>query len=485
MKKSTMFGACLMLIGLSSAILAKPSPDHLRLVARGMIESLSSEDIEFRERFLRDHYVNADSASALERWQGNLQMFSQELGKVEIHSVDVSDPTQLHVLLRSSNTRKISQWIDFSVYMDKDKPERFFSMGMAPGSDPNLDLPDHALTTREIAKRVSDFIDDMVARDVFSGTVSLVKDGKPFFTGAYGKANLRWRIDNKLDTKFNLGSMNKMFTGVAICQLVSQGKLSFDDPIIKYLPHYANKEVASKVTVHHLLTHTSGMGSYWVAMDNMDWTELRSVKDYADLAVNDSLAFEPGERFQYSNSGPLVLGLIIEAISGLDYHDYIRKYVTGPAGMINTDCYNVDDIVPNLAQGYYWNNETNSYRSNIFAHSARGSAAGGGFSTVEDLQRFAKSLYDGTLLSTDMVDIYTTGKVDNGPEDKYAYLIGDSRHEGHRTVGHGGGAPGINADLKIFTDLGFTVAAMSDCDEAANAITNHASRLIAHNRSVL
>ena len=89
-----------------------------------------------------------------------------------------------------------------------------------------------------------------------------------------------------------------------------------------------------------------------------------------------------------------MLGLIIEAISGLDYHDYIRKYVTGPAGMINTDCFHVDDVIPNLAQGYYWDNDANALRSNIFAHSARGSAAGGGFSTVEDLQRFARALYD-------------------------------------------------------------------------------------------
>ena len=484
MKKRAIFVACLMLIGLTSSISAKTGPDHLKLVARGMIQSLSTEDTELRERFLKDHYVNADSASALERWQGNLQMFSQELGIVEIHSIDVSDPAQLHILLRSSNSRQISQWIDFSVYMDKDNPERFFSMGIAPGSDPNVDLPDRALSTKEIAKYVSDFIDDMVARDVFSGTVSLVKDGEPLFTGAYGKANLRWGIDNKLDTKFNLGSMNKMFTGVAICQLVSQKKLSFDDPISKYLPDYANKDVANKVTVHHLLTHTSGMGSYWEAMDNMDWTGLRSVKDFADLAVNEPLAFEPGERFQYSNSGPLVLGLIIEAISGLDYHDYIREYVTGPAGMINTDCFHADDVIPNLAQGYFWNDETNAYRSNIFAHSARGSAAGGGFSTVEDLQRFAKSLYDGTLLSADMVDIYTSGKVEMGPGDKYAYLIGDSRQDGHRTVGHGGGAPGINADLKIFTDLGFTVAAMSNYDGAANAITTYATRLITHKRPV-
>ncbi|MCH7879591.1 MAG: beta-lactamase family protein [candidate division Zixibacteria bacterium] len=484
MKKTAIFAAGLMLIGLTLPISAKPGPDHLKLVARGMIESLNSEDTGLRERFLKDHYVNADSASALERWQGHLQRFSQELGKVEIHNIDVSDPAQLHILIRTMNSRTLSQWIDLSVYMDQDNPEQFFSMGQSPGQDPNVVLPDRPLTTIEIAQYVSGLIDDMVARDVFSGAVLLAKDGKPFFTGAYGKADLRWGIDNKLDTKFNLGSMNKMFTGVAICQLASQEKLSFDDPISKYLPDYPNEDAATRVTVHHLLTHTSGMGSYWDAMDKMDWTALRSIKDFADLASGDPLTFEPGERFQYSNCGPLVLGLIIEAVSGLDYHEYIREFVTGPAGMINTDCYHADDVIPNLAQGYFWNDETNAYRSNIFAHSARGSAAGGGFSTVEDLQRFSEALYDGTLLPAHMVDIYTTGKVDMGPNDRYAYLISDSRWDGHRTVGHNGGAPGINADLKIFTDLGFTVTAMSNYDGAANAITTYATRLITHKRSI-
>jgi len=325
----------------------------------------------------------------------------------------------------------------------------------------------------------------MVARDAFSGAVSLVKDGKPFFTGAYGKADLRWGIDNKLDTKFNLGSMNKMFTGVAICQLATGEMLSFEDPIIKFLPDFPNKEIANKVSVHQLLTHTSGMGSYWEAMRNVDWTSLRSVRDFAELGMGDALDFEPGEQFGYSNTGPVVLGLIIEAVSGMDYHDYIRKYVTGPAGMINTDCYHVDEIVPNLAQGYYWDDETSSLRSNIFLHSARGSAAGGGFSTVEDLQRFAIALYNGTLLSDDMLETYTTGKVDMGPSMKYAYLIGDSQRDGHRIVGHNGGAPGINAEMKIFTDLGFTVAAMGNYDGGSFEIVQHAVRLISHKRNAL
>jgi CubicO group peptidase (beta-lactamase class C family) len=167
----------------------------------------------------------------------------------------------------------------------------------------------------------------------------------------------------------------------------------------------------------------------------------------------------------------------------MDYHDYIRTHVTGPAGMINTDCYNNDRPVPNLASGYFWNDDEDSIRtSNIFVHSARGSAAGGGYSTVEDLNRFANALMDGTLLPMDLVDTLTTVKIERGPGGGYAFLFGDSRENGHRYVGHGGGAPGINADLKIFTDLGFTITAMGNYDEGASAVTHYALDLIVHGR---
>lgn len=482
MKLNAKLLATLLLIGITSTVSAKPEAQQLEKIARAVAEALNSDDSKLWGQLLEEHYLNADSASAIERWQGHFEMFSRDLGNIEIHSIDVSNPAQLKVLIYSTNSQSTSQWKTLAVYMDDTQPSKFFSLGIHPGSDPTIILPDRPLTTEEIAKSVGDLIDELVARNAFSGAVSLVKDGTPFFTGAYGKADLRWGIDNKLDTKFNLGSMNKMFTGVAICQLVSDKKLSFDDLIVKHLPDFQNKEIANKVTVHHLLTHTSGMGSYWDAMNNMDWTSLRSVKDFAELSMSDSLEFEPGQQFGYSNTGPVVLGLIIEAVSGMDYHDYIREYVTGPAGMINTDCYHVDDIIPNLAQGYYLDEETKALKSNIFAHSARGSAAGGGFSTVEDLQRFAIALYDGTLLSKEMLDTFTSGKVDMGPDMKYAYLIGDARHDGHRTVGHNGGAPGISAEMKIFTDLGFTIAAMGNYDRGTFQILQHAARLITHKR---
>jgi CubicO group peptidase (beta-lactamase class C family) len=331
---------------------------------------------------------------------------------------------------------------------------------------------------KEIAALIDSFIDELVQKDEFSGTVLVSRNGKPFYKRAVGEAIKRDGVPNKIDTKFNLGSMNKMLTSTAISQLVQQGKLSYDDLIGKHLPDYPNEAVREKVSVHHLLTHTSGMGHYWTELfQHPNWTMLKTVKDYADLTSKKPLEFEPGERFQYSNCGPIVLGLIIEKISGLSYDEYIQQNITDPAGMKNTFCYDISKPVPNLATGYSKRNlrgETLKDRieNNSFTPT-KGGPAGGGYSTVEDLLRFDIALRSHKLLDEKHFAIMTAGKTDRDSNRKYAYLFEEQFRNGHRIIGHGGGAPGINSQLYMFMDLDYTVAVMSNYDPpTATAVAN-------------
>src|SRR6185295_16380809 len=147
--------------------------------------------------------------------------------------------------------------------------------------------------------------------------------------------------------------MNKMFTSVAIALLVERGKLSFDDPLSKFLPDFPTKEAAEKIRIKHLLTHTSGLGSYF----NQKFIEssrarFRTVDEFMTLAKDEKLAFEPGTRWAYSNTGMLVLGKVIEVVTGGSYFDYIRENVYKPAGMVNSESYELDLVNPNLAVGY-------------------------------------------------------------------------------------------------------------------------------------
>ena len=156
----------------------------------------------------------------------------------------------------------------------------------------------------------------------------VAKDGVTIASKAAGIANQATGTPITLETKFNLGSMNKMFTGVAIAQLAQQGKLEFNDPISKHLPDYPNKDVAGKVTIHQLLTHTSGMGMYWNDKFMAQREKLLTVAAHFPLFASDPLLFTPGEKFQYSNSGYMVLGAIIEKISGQDYYSTSRSTST-------------------------------------------------------------------------------------------------------------------------------------------------------------
>ncbi|MDQ3062430.1 MAG: beta-lactamase family protein [Acidobacteriota bacterium] len=203
----------------------------------------------------------------------------------------------------------------------------------------------YAQNTRQEIGKVTDntmreletFLDKLSTEDKFSGAVLVAKNGVPIFKKAYCLANKNTNAANNTETKFNLGSMNKMFTSVAVAQLVERGKLSFDDPISKHLLNYPNKSVADKVTIHHLLTHTSGMGDYKNEKFFEQIDQRKTIVDLLPFFANEPLAFEPGAKFQYSNAGFAVLGLIIEKLSGQNYFDYVRENIFKPAGMNNTN----------------------------------------------------------------------------------------------------------------------------------------------------
>lgn len=453
---------------MSALILAMNSPGEEALREWVLSDSRAKDSVEVFERRFR--YLN------------NFQM---ETGGLEIRRIEASSEYEIGILAKATSPQAPMEWIMLSLGYDSLPPYRLLGIDVQRGEDPEAWLPEGKLTDEELAGYLAGFIDELVAGDKFSGAILVARDGKPIFTRAAGLACKRYDVPNNLDTKFNLGSMNKMFTGVAIAQLAEQGKLSFDDPIVKYLPDYANKEAAEKVTIHHLLTHTSGMGSYWEELFDAKWWEIRTVQQLADLTAAKELRFEPGERFYYSNSGPIVLGLIIEKITGQSYYDYVRDHISAPAGMINSDCFEIDRPVPNLAIGYtkmnlQWERIEEGWYSNLFMHSAKGGPAGGGYSTVEDLFNFATALRGYKLLNEKYTDIVTTGKVDTDRGEKYAYLFGDRTVEGQRIVGHGGGAPGINAQLDVYWDSGYVVAVMANYDGAASRVAREIRRILCH-----
>ncbi len=330
---------------------------------------------------------------------------------------------------------------------------------------------------------IATYLEDLAAEDRFSGAVLIAHEGQPILQESYGLANRDHQVPNQLDTKFNLGSMNKMFTAIAILQLVQQGKLDVEDTIAEHLPDYPNQQIADRVTIHQLLTHTSGLGDFF----NAEFYEtpkdrLRELEAYLPLFVDDPLRFEPGAQFSYSNAGFIVLGLIVEQITGQSYFEYVKERIYLPCGMTNTDSYELDQVVQNVAIGYSINLPPGwTLKNNLYFNPVKGSSAGGGYSTVEDLLRFSQCLLNHQLLSPELTQTLLEGKVENpeaGPGTSYAYGFRDRRINGHRLVGHSGGAPGVCANLDILLDLDYTVAVLSNSDDCRPVVTFAREKLL-------
>jgi CubicO group peptidase (beta-lactamase class C family) len=309
---------------------------------------------------------------------------------------------------------------------------------------------------------------ELCAAGQFSGVMLVARGGKNLLSRACGDADREKRIPNRVDTKINLGSMNKMFTATAVMQLVEQGKIRVEDPVGKYLAEYPNRDVAGKVTIHQLLTHTGGTGDVFGPEFRENREKLKNPADYLALYGTRAPLFEPGSRYEYSNYGFEILGAIIEKVSGQSYYDYVREHIFAPAGMKNTDSYFEAEPVANRAVGYTNMMRGKSVQPNTAMLPPRGSPAGGGYSTAEDLVRFAEALLGHRLLNAQFTELLTTGKISAGPPGHmYAYGFHDIHEDGVRLIGHNGGGPGINASLEIFPESGYVVVVLANLDPPA------------------
>ena len=258
-------------------------------------------------------------------------------------------------------------------------------------------------TDAKIRKSISQYLSTQADQGEFSGSVLIAKNSKVIFKSAYGFASREYHVRNKIDTKFNLASIGKLFTSVAIAQLAQEGKLSLSDPISKYLSDWLPNDIAKQITIQQLLIHSSGLGSFF---DNKQFQLGDSsrlyigINDYKPLMQTEKLAFKPGTSQLYSNTGYLLLGAIIEKVSGQNYFEYVKQHIFKPAGMTNSDYFEMDVPTSNLAIGYipYQVEGKIQWRNNLYTNVLKGSPAGGGFSTAEDMLKFAIALKTNKLL---------------------------------------------------------------------------------------
>jgi CubicO group peptidase (beta-lactamase class C family) len=311
-------------------------------------------------------------------------------------------------------------------------------------------------------------------KDQFSGTILLAQNGRVRFQKAYGLADRERSKPNRLDTQFRFGSMGKMFTAVAILQLAEKGRIDLEAPVGRYLPGYPNQDIAGKVTVANLLSHTGGTGNIFGPDFDRSKASLRSTKDYVDLYGDRAPEFAPGSRQSYSNYGFILLGRIVEQVSGLSYDDYIHQNIFKPAGMASTGNRPESEVLPRRAVSYMGSGARLKSAQDTLP--LNGTAAGGGYSTVGDFNRFVRGLTSHRLLRRETLRKLIEGGVKMADGQFAGFDFGETMPDAGRFVGHGGGAPGMSGMLQHFLDSGVTVIVLANRDPpAAECITMFAA----------
>jgi CubicO group peptidase (beta-lactamase class C family) len=386
--------------------------------------------------------------------------FRKQTGGFDIKKVEETTTATKYAAIVKE--RASEQFARANVEIEAGEPHRIkrFDLLAIPTPD---EMRPARMTEAEALKAVRAEIDAAAAGDRFSGTVAIAKDGVTIFAEARGLADRDAKVANKADTRFRIGSMNKMFTATATMQLVQAGKIALADPFGKHVTDYPNQALASKVTIQQLLSHMGGTGDIFGPDFDAHRLELKTHDDYVKLYGKRELEFEPGSRWAYSNYGMVLLGVVIERVAKRTYYEAVAAGVYKPAALTSTSSPVEGTTVPDRSVPYTRRDPSESWKSAVETLPYRGTAAGGGDSTVGDLLRFANALQKHALLDAAHTKQMTT-KQPGTPN--YAFGFSDETTGGVRCIGHGGGAPGMNGELRI-CDSGYTIAVLANLDPPA------------------
>lgn len=333
---------------------------------------------------------------------------------------------------------------------------------------------------------------DLTAKDQFSGTVLLTHRGRTVLDRSYGMADKARSVPNGPGTAFALASVTKLFTAVAIARLVEQRTVAYTDPVGRFLDGFP-ATIADRVTVHHLLTHTSGLGDHHMAPGFWDqaasWTSPEAVMAGCTAFIRESSpAFEPGAGHRYSNSGYHLLGEIVARASGRSYYDYVREHVFAAAGMDDTDFPTRPQRSADVGIAHPYAKQASGERVDVTDRMMFvGTPAGDAYATAADLDRFGQALLQERLLTPPLTHITLGGKVPmppppgaNPPPTTFqCYGPIGGYVNGHATLGHGGGSPGASTSLDLYPDTRWSVVVLCNYgDNAALPVARLARRII-------
>ncbi|MFZ5909703.1 MAG: serine hydrolase domain-containing protein [Chloroflexota bacterium] len=327
------------------------------------------------------------------------------------------------------------------------------------------------------AEPLSIALDKIASETEFSGGIYVCQSRKVLYQKAFGYADRSNKIPNSLGTRFGIASGTKFFTALAIGKLIEAGKLDFSSKIAELIPwdfqHYSRE-----ITVRQLLTHTSGIPDYYdeEKVDDFDnfsvevpWYELKGPRDYLSVFPDEAMKFPPGERFSYSNSGYILLGVLIEEISGMPYREFVEKEILAPAGMDRSGYFAMNRLPQGTAFGYVEDEE--GWRTNIYNLPVIGASDGGAYTTIHDIEKLWDAFWGYKILPREMVEIYTAPYVEatsEGANKFYGHGIWIRKGEGLDTEEYiEGSDAGVSFYSGVIRAKNLLVTVISNTSEGA------------------
>jgi len=461
-------------------------------IFKEFVKAYNTNDLKKIESFTRKHYEK-DFVKSAAYWPSVFADF----GQIEAFKIEKSwsNKNRLAIWFRGKYTKN---WVIIMLRTNADNT-KIIGKSTSRGSRPSGVLPPYkSISSKEIKPHLKKYLKKLHKQDFFSGSVLVAKGNTILFEDTYGKSNKKRNTKNNANTSFNIASTSKTFTGVAIAKLADQGKLKFTDPISKYIPEYP-KDIANQVTIHHLLTHTSGIELDDYEPFNVDNDKAKNLTEAVKAQVThiDSLNnnrrknFKVLNKYDYSNEEYVLLGLIIERISNMSHGKYIEQHIFKPLQM-NNSFSDMKKLTArqNKAIGYTYKDA----QSNFIGGTRRENGGvgnylapdGGIYSTTRDLYTYFKAINNHKLVSKE------TQQLLYKKHAKFFVTKDESRHYGYGfqtnsigkalTIGHGGVFPGVGSRMEYYPKEDYYVIVLSNYGSmAGSAVAAHIKDLIEPN----
>ncbi|HMQ47662.1 MAG TPA: serine hydrolase domain-containing protein [Saprospiraceae bacterium] len=445
------------------------TPDQL---GSRFVEAINAEDAALQEAIATEVYSEATIQSiGIQRITAHFQELHRRYAPLDYHHSDrleYKKPTGtsyvLHIYARKKGEVMYS---DFQFYLESTPPHRIDKLVFVAEVAEPISLPNGSIEQQQTLDWLDGYIQKLELENDLSGSILIAKGDQVLFEKYWGFADIENTQKINAESLFGLASGSKMFTAVAIVQLMEQGKLKLTDKLTDYFPDFPNHAWADRVTLKHLLSHTSGIAEYWTSENQPAMLRFEHWHEYLPLIYKEGFQFEPGTESGYSNSNFMLLGFIVERASGQDYFQYIEDNILKKAGMVRSGYFDHNDknlplVVPYARQegGGWVNNRSKQFR--------KGSPAGGCYSNATDMLLFCKALKNNQLVSSESLMLMTTDWT-VGTKDAQPYGLGLilEQYAMEPTYGHGGTAGGVNFEFRYFPRMDIALLVFNNQNNGA------------------